>query len=256
MSHLPDQPMLIKEEQYALFAKGRAGDDAAYKALVESHLPLVARLAAEHRGVLPYEDRFQEGAQGLCHAVNRFDPATGNMLASYAVFWIRKFILKAERGEVGLSEEDQAAWGKLTRAETRRWAEGATELTCGDLAEDTKIPLEVVDRLNKFFAAERAHLANEGHADGVDVPAPEEERPDHQAIQGDDQAFVRAMIAKLNAKERQLLTWRHWNPPQTVHEIAVRLGSTDWAARQLLNQAHVRLRRLMAKELPYRQTAR
>jgi RNA polymerase sigma-32 factor len=66
--------------------------DAAHK-LVTSHLRLVVKIAAGYRGYgLPISEVISEGNVGLMQAVNRFEPAKGFRLSTYAVWWIKAAI--------------------------------------------------------------------------------------------------------------------------------------------------------------------
>src|SRR5688572_18789921 len=87
-------PMLEPQEEYMLAKRWREhGDrDAAHK-LVTSHLRVVAKIARGYRGYgLPISEVISEGNVGLMQAVERFEPAKGFRLATYAVWWIKAAI--------------------------------------------------------------------------------------------------------------------------------------------------------------------
>ena len=83
------------EEQSLAKAYRETGDrEAAYR-LVTSHLKLVVKVALiYHKVYRNLLDLIQEGNLGLLQAVRRFDPSQGTRLATYAVWWIKAYILK------------------------------------------------------------------------------------------------------------------------------------------------------------------
>ena len=89
-------PILEPEEEYMLAQRWKNhGDAEAARVLITSHLRLVAKIALGFRGYgLPLEDVISEGNVGLMEAVQRYDPYKGVKLSSYAVYWIRAYILK------------------------------------------------------------------------------------------------------------------------------------------------------------------
>ena len=64
--------------------------------LIESNLSFVVKVASEYRNLgLPFEDLLNEGNLGLIEAAHRYDASKGTKFITYAIWWIRKSILKA-----------------------------------------------------------------------------------------------------------------------------------------------------------------
>lgn len=77
-------------------AAEESGDRDHLNKLVESNLSFVVRIASEYRNMtLPFEDLVSEGNVGLLEAARRYDRAKGTKFITYAVWWVRKSILKA-----------------------------------------------------------------------------------------------------------------------------------------------------------------
>jgi len=96
LAEIRDFPKLSKEEEFELAKKYRDdGDlDAAYK-LVMANLKLVVFIAKEYqRNVQKIVDLIQEGNIGLMEAVKKFDPFKGTKFSTYAVYWIRAYMLR------------------------------------------------------------------------------------------------------------------------------------------------------------------
>ncbi len=96
MAELRKHAPISREDEHALAVRWVEGGDAdAARQLVMANLRLVVKIAMEYRrtwtNVL---DLIQEGNLGLAQAVQRFDPYQGVKLSSYAVYWIRAYILK------------------------------------------------------------------------------------------------------------------------------------------------------------------
>lgn len=96
MSQLRHHAPITREEEHELAVKWvEEGDVDAAKQLVLSNLRLVVKIAMEYRRAWTNTlDLIQEGNVGLMEAVQRFDPYQGVKLSSYAVYWIRAYILK------------------------------------------------------------------------------------------------------------------------------------------------------------------
>lgn len=63
---------------------------------IEDYLPFVKSVVSRYRNMgLPYDDLLQEGLMGLWEAAERYDPSHGTKLTTYAVFWIKKRVIKA-----------------------------------------------------------------------------------------------------------------------------------------------------------------
>jgi len=96
MSQLADHAPISREEEHALAVRWvEDGDVGAARKLVVSNLRLVVKIAMEYRRAWTNSlDLIQEGNVGLMEAVQRYDPYQGVKLSSYAVYWIRAYILK------------------------------------------------------------------------------------------------------------------------------------------------------------------
>jgi RNA polymerase sigma-32 factor len=96
MTQLSDHAPISREEEHALAVRWvEDGDVSAARKLVVSNLRLVVKIAMEYRRAWTNSlDLIQEGNVGLMEAVQRYDPYQGVKLSSYAVYWIRAYILK------------------------------------------------------------------------------------------------------------------------------------------------------------------
>lgn len=95
LSEISQYRVLSKEEEVALAKKVRSGARSVNR-LVESNLSFVVKIANEYRTMgLAFEDLLNEGNIGLIEAAQRYDHRRGTKFITYAIWWIRKAILKA-----------------------------------------------------------------------------------------------------------------------------------------------------------------
>ena len=89
-------PLLTKDEEMNLARNVKLGRREALNELIESNLSFVVKVASEYRNLgLPLEDLLNEGNIGLIEAGHRFDASKGTKFITYAIWWIRKSILRA-----------------------------------------------------------------------------------------------------------------------------------------------------------------
>lgn len=89
-------PVLSSEKQIELSRKAKAGDEIARKKLIESNLRFVVTCAKQYSGQgVPLLDLINAGNLGLIQSIENFDPDKGYKFISFAVWYIRREILKA-----------------------------------------------------------------------------------------------------------------------------------------------------------------
>src|SRR5262245_15660028 len=98
LQEISEYPLLTKEEEHEIAVRmgDVTGKDGSYHDLVKSNLSFVVKIASEYKNMgLPFEDLLNEGNIGLIEAAHHFDPSRGTKFITYAIWWIRKSILKA-----------------------------------------------------------------------------------------------------------------------------------------------------------------
>src|SRR5207245_4374637 len=89
-------PLLTTQEEIELARRIRKGDRKAREQMIKANLRLVVKIARDYEGYgLPLLDMINEGNIGLMKGVERFDPAKGAKLSTYASWWIKQAIKRA-----------------------------------------------------------------------------------------------------------------------------------------------------------------
>jgi len=88
--------LLTREDEVRLAKRIKRGDQAARQHMITANLRLVVKIAHDYSNCgLPLLDLISEGNIGLMKAVDRFDPAKGGKLSTYAAWWIKQSIKRA-----------------------------------------------------------------------------------------------------------------------------------------------------------------
>ena len=96
LNEIRQTPLLTVAEEIKLAARIKRGDKAARDHMIKANLRLVVKIAYDYNQMgLPLMDLISEGNLGLIKAVERFDPAKGGKLSTYAAWWIKQSMKRA-----------------------------------------------------------------------------------------------------------------------------------------------------------------
>src|SRR6202451_1213504 len=144
-------PLLTPAQEIELAAKIKKGDKAARSLMIRSNLRLVVKIAHDYANLgLPLLDLISEGNIGLMKAVERFDPAKGGKLSTYAAWWIKQSIKRALANQsktIRLPVHLIDKIYKLYRASLKLTEEFGREPTDEELAIELQIPTSKVAHL-------------------------------------------------------------------------------------------------------------
>lgn len=253
-------PLLETDEEYRLALAAKSGDDAALKTLVQSNLRLVVHVATRHsRSGVPLRDLIAEGNMGLMRAVRTYDARPGGRFANYAIWWIRRHVLRAvmdgERS-IRLPMHRLPALASLRRLRSEFLEQRGREPSAAELAEATGLtPAKVVAMLavGSRAASLDAPLSRDGDSTATYadlLPDEAATRPDHAHHRADEIREAVKLLDRLAPREARVMRLRfglEGGEPHTCEEIGRQFGLTRERVRQIQDIALRKLRRAAAE---------
>lgn len=254
--------LLTPQEEIDLAARIKKGDREARTLMISANLRLVIKIAHDYANLgLPLLDLVSEGNIGLMKAVERFDPAKGGKLSTYAAWWIKQSIKRALANQsktIRLPVHLVDKISKMNRVASQMSEELGREPTDDELAEEVGLSPRSVSQL-KTASIRPASL---------DAPVNADDSTEFGELVGDEDArtpfeFLRdrdlhdelpELLAILDRRERVIIFQRFGldgAQPRTLEEVGNKLGVTRERIRQLQNIALMKLRRALSrKETP------
>ena len=242
-------PLLTAEEEKELAMKMEAGDMEAKKRLAEANLRLVVSIAKRYvgRGML-FLDLIQEGNLGLIKAVEKFDYRKGYKFSTYATWWIRQAITRAiadQARTIRIPVHMVETINKLIRVQRQLLQELGREPYPEEIAEKMGLPVERVREIQKI-SQEPVSL---------ETPIGEEEDSHLGDFIQDDNVPVPAEAAACTLLKEQLVEVLGTLTEREQKVLCLRFGLEDGRARTLeevgkeFDVTRERIRQIEAKAL-------
>jgi RNA polymerase primary sigma factor len=255
-------PLLTLQQELELAEKIKKGDAKARERMINSNLRLVVTIAHDYAHLgLPLLDLISEGNIGLTKAVERFDPAKGAKLSTYAMWWIKQSIKRAladQSKTIRLPVHLVDKIAKVRRVSLQMSDELGREPTDDELGEEIGIASGKVARLKSLGIRPAS----------IDGPIGDDDSTEFGEVIGDEEAQtpfellrdknllheMDGLLDVLDKREMRIISERFGldgGKPKTLETVAQNFGITRERIRQLQKIALTKLRRALRKrEVP------
>ncbi|MBQ3080973.1 MAG: RNA polymerase sigma factor RpoD [Clostridia bacterium] len=242
-------PLLSADKELELACKMAAGDTHSKQQLVEANLRLVVSIAKRYvnRGMF-FLDLIQEGNLGLMRAVEKFDYNKGYKFSTYATWWIRQAITRAiadQARTIRIPVHMVETINKVLRVSRQLLQDQGRDATAEEIAKEVNMPVEKVREILKI-AQEPVSL---------EMPIGEEEDSHLGDFIADDNTPAPSDAASYTMLREQLLEVLHTLTPREENVLKLRFGLEDGRPRTLeevgkaFDITRERIRQIEAKAL-------
>ncbi len=262
--------LLSREEEHKLAVeyKEYGNIEAAYK-LVTGNLRLVVMIAREYQKAFKnLLDLIQEGNMGLMEAVKNFDPYRGVRFPSYAVWWIRAYMIRYIMSDwrmvkIGTTQAQRKLFFNLQKEKEKLEAEGLTpgpKLLAQRLNVKEDEVVEMAQRLASRDLSVDVPISGADEATLLHFLPDDKQNPEEQVAETQYQQLLREkmeLFAK-SLKDKEVVIYRERlinEEPLTLREIGERYGISRERVRQIEERVKKKLKTYLSKELKNRKDA-
>jgi len=251
-----------EEHQLAVEYKEYGNIEAAYK-LVTANLRLVVMIAREYQKAFKnLLDLIQEGNMGLMEAVKNFDPYRGVRFPSYAVWWIRAYMIRYIMNDwrmvkIGTTQAQRKLFFNLQKEKEKLEAEGVTpgpKLLAQRLNVKEDEVVEMEQRLASRDLSVDVPLGDDDEATLLHFLPDDKQSPEEQFAERQYQRLLREKMESFagTLKDKELVIYRERllnEEPVTLREIGEKYGISRERVRQIEERVKKKLKTFLSKEM-------
>ena len=265
LAEIRRHPILDPDEEHELAVRWvEEGDREAAAKLVTSNLRLVVMLARRYQKAFKnILDLVQEGNIGLLEAVKKFDPYRGVRFPSYAVYWIRAYIIRYVMNnwrvvKLGTTQAQRKLFFNLQKEKEKLEREGYAPdpaLIADRLSVKPSEVVEMQQRLSGRDVSVDAPVGDDGDASMLDFLPGGAAEPEAEFGEGELRSMVQERIREfgetLADKEKQIFVERMIaEEPKTLAELGEVFGVSRERIRQIEERIKRRLRAYLVEHIP------
>lgn len=255
--------LLSREEEHRLAVeyKEYGNVEAAYK-LVTANLRLVVMIAREYQKAFKnLLDLIQEGNMGLMEAVKNFDPYRGVRFPSYAVWWIRAYMIRHIMNDwrmvkIGTTQAQRKLFFNLQKEKEKLEAEGLTpgpKLLAQRLNVKEDEVVEMEQRLASRDLSVDMPMGDDEEATLLHFLPDQKESPEEQIAETQYQQLLREKMEQFAGalKDKELVIFRERllnEEPLTLREIGEKYDISRERVRQIEERVKRKLKTFLSKE--------
>jgi RNA polymerase sigma-32 factor len=251
-----------EEHQLAVEYKEYGNIEAAYK-LVTANLRLVVMIAREYQKAFKnLLDLVQEGNMGLMEAVKNFDPYRGVRFPSYAVWWIRAYMIRYIMNDwrmvkIGTTQAQRKLFFNLQKEKEKLEREGVTpgpKLLAQRLNVKEDEVVEMEQRLASRDLSVDVPLGDDDEATLLHFLPDDKQTPEEQFAESQYQRLLREKMESFAGmlKDKELVIYRERllnEEPVTLREIGEKYGISRERVRQIEERVKKKLKTFLTKEI-------